>query len=56
MKWYDNKEEEMTILALMALGIVAMFVLTDANNVVSAIGGGLVGYLSRGNKVPNGDE
>ena len=45
-----NLSEHLTIFVLGAIAITAMVILgVEAKEVVSAIGGGLVGYLARGN-------
>jgi len=42
--------EELCILAIASIAIVSIIYLgADASNIVSAVGGGLVGYLKRGN-------
>ena len=49
-KWFDQDwSEEFCIFCLALVAIFAILYLgTDASNVVSAVGGGLVGYLKRG--------
>ena len=48
--WRSDLSEELTIIALLAIAICCIVVLgVDGKEAVSAIGGGLVGYLSRGN-------
>jgi len=49
--WTTDLSEELTIVVLAAIAYGAMvFMEAGAKEVVSAIGGGLVGYLSRGVK------
>ena len=48
--WKSGLSEELTIIALLAIAICCIVVLgVDGKEAVSAIGGGLVGYLSRNN-------
>ena len=47
--WKKDVSEELTIFTLAAIAIIAMLVLgVESKEVVSAIGGGLVGYLAKG--------
>lgn len=48
-KWYEiDWSEEFCIAAIATIAIVSIiFLKTDASNIVSAAGGGLVGYLTR---------
>jgi|GEM_PF-2195534 len=49
--WKKDISEELTIVALAAIAVLAMVMLkADAKEVVSAIGGGLVGYLAKSSK------
>lgn len=46
----NTSEESMTIWVLGILCVVAMLIMgTEAKEIVCTIGGGLVGYLARGN-------
>ena len=48
--WKVEIPEELTIVALAVIAIVAMIILgVESKEAVSAIGGGLVGYLAKGN-------
>ena len=48
--WKVEISEELTIVALAVIAIVAMIILgVESKEAVSAIGGGLVGYLAKGN-------
>lgn len=48
--WVVGVSEELTILTLLAIAMGAMvFLGVESKEAVSAIGGGLVGYLARGN-------
>ena len=47
--WRANISEELTIVALAVIAMGAMVILgVESKEAVSAIGGGLVGYLARG--------
>ena len=42
--------EEVCIICIMLIAITSIIIMgADSSNIVSAIGGGLVGYLKRGN-------
>jgi len=46
----QNLSEHLTIFVLGAIAVAAMVIMgADAKEIVAAIGGGLVGYLARGN-------
>ena len=46
--WRVNVSEELTIVALLAIAMGAMLILgVESKEAVSAIGGGLVGYLAK---------
>ena len=48
--WRVNISEELTIVALAVIAMGAMLILgVESKEAVSAIGGGLVGYLAKGN-------
>jgi len=48
--WYNNDwSEELCILCITLIAVSAILYLgAEASNIVSAVGGGLVGYLTRG--------
>jgi len=53
LKWWeeDNIIQGLTIIALAAIAIITLITLNiGGKEIVSAIGGGLVGYLAKGNK------
>jgi len=52
MKWWESDfTEELTIVCAAGIAVCAMVVLgTGAGEIVSGIAGGLVGYLTRGQK------
>ena len=41
--------EHLTIISLVVIACVAMFVLDSSQEIISAIAGGLTGYLAKGN-------
>ena len=49
--WQANWSEELTIVSLLSIALIAIFFLADtAKDVCLTIAGGLIGYLTRASK------
>jgi len=53
MKWYDDIREELTVMALLAIAIVAL--IFEQGEIAAGAAGGLAGYL-KGRKRNGGEQ